>query len=456
MPAGSYNGPMASSFDRRRSVETAKTTAAANASAMAPGKQTLVEAVGPIQRRADSAAASVPASADVGAIARTGVADASAPLPHLGQIQHLFGRHDVSGVRAQVGGTAAEATQAIGASAYATGDRVAFAQAPDLHTAAHEAAHVVQQRAGVHLKGGVGEVNDRYECHADAVADLVVQNRPAEAALDELAGGGSGGTPAVQRKMEFRSGTDYLNIDGAGAHIALTGYQATLREAISMPNEIIVEEGIPKVGTAAYTPDHGMLSGEITIRPLDPAHMNAKNQEYNDRLIAMAHETRHGIDDLTKKVKFRNNDDEKIHTEWRAFATQSAVAWQLAQQGEKVSDRYLLDMASYASKTTFMQPTSKMAETTGSYMRHYKININPSATDIAQFMQDHEDWVDEAIALFNSLKPAQVSPAVAQNLRPAGVNETDWTQMLKAAGWIAGGVATAIIIKLLGSYFGLF
>ena len=26
----------------------------------------------------------------------------------------------------------------------------------DPHTAAHEAAHVVQQRAGVHLKGGVG------------------------------------------------------------------------------------------------------------------------------------------------------------------------------------------------------------------------------------------------------------------------------------------------------------
>mgnify|MGYP002064701929 CR=1 FL=1 len=32
----------------------------------------------------------------------------------------------------------------MGAKAYATGNHVAFQQQPDLHTAAHEAAHVVQ------------------------------------------------------------------------------------------------------------------------------------------------------------------------------------------------------------------------------------------------------------------------------------------------------------------------
>jgi hypothetical protein len=61
---------------------------------------------------------------------------------------------------------------------------VAFAGAPNLHTAAHEAAHVIQQRAGVQLKGGVGEVGDPYERHADAVADAVVQGKSSEALLD--------------------------------------------------------------------------------------------------------------------------------------------------------------------------------------------------------------------------------------------------------------------------------
>ena len=77
---------------------------------------------------------------------------------------------------AHVGGAATAANDAMGAEAYATGNHVAFRAAPDLHTAAHEAAHVVQQRAGVALKGGVGEAGDPYEQHADAVADAATAN----------------------------------------------------------------------------------------------------------------------------------------------------------------------------------------------------------------------------------------------------------------------------------------
>src|SRR6185503_888478 len=79
--------------------------------------------------------------------------------------------------------------------------------APDLHTAAHEAAHVVQQRAGVQLKGGVGEAGDPYERHADAVASLVVQGASAESLLDQFAGPSAGPATAsagahVQRQPD--------------------------------------------------------------------------------------------------------------------------------------------------------------------------------------------------------------------------------------------------------------
>ena len=83
--------------------------------------------------------------------AATGVIGAGDALPHRHTIQELFGRHDVSGINAHVGGAAATASHAIGAEAYATGNHVAFASTPTLHTAAHEAAHVVQQRGGVQL-----------------------------------------------------------------------------------------------------------------------------------------------------------------------------------------------------------------------------------------------------------------------------------------------------------------
>ncbi len=129
--------------------------------------------------------------------AAQGIAGGGGPMPHLVPIQQLFGRHDVSGVEAHVGGGAETASRAIGAEAYATGNHVVFAGPPDLHTAAHEAAHVVQQRAGVQLQGGVGEAGDPYEQHADAVADAVVQGRSAEGLLDRHAGAGPGAAAAT-------------------------------------------------------------------------------------------------------------------------------------------------------------------------------------------------------------------------------------------------------------------
>jgi hypothetical protein len=150
-----------------------------------------------VQRRAAGAGDAV---GDPVAVAQRGVASASSTLPYLERIQQSFGRHDVSHVRVATGGEAAVASAALGASAYAVGDRVAFASTPDLHTAAHEAAHVVQQRGGVQLRDGIdGGAGDAHEWHADAVADKVVRGESAEALLDDYANGGGGSRVAVQR-----------------------------------------------------------------------------------------------------------------------------------------------------------------------------------------------------------------------------------------------------------------
>jgi hypothetical protein len=143
-----------------------------------------------------------PAAADLHASAQRGIATPAMQLPCLEQIQRSFGRHDVSGVKAHVGGDAAASTREMGAQAYATGDHVVLGTGTDLHTVVHEAAHVVQQRAGVQLLDGVGQCGDAYEIHADAVADRVVAGQSAEALLDELAPSGArGGTPSVQRAL---------------------------------------------------------------------------------------------------------------------------------------------------------------------------------------------------------------------------------------------------------------
>lgn len=141
-------------------------------------------------------------AADPHQVAASGVEGGGGQLPHFERIQQLFGRHDVSGVKAHVGGPAAAATQALGAEAYATGNSVAFRDQPSLHTAAHEAAHVVQQRGGgVSLPGGVGKDGDEHERHADQVADKVVAGESAEPLLDQVAGASAdAGSDAVQAR----------------------------------------------------------------------------------------------------------------------------------------------------------------------------------------------------------------------------------------------------------------
>lgn len=146
--------------------------------------------------------------------AERGVAGSGGAFPYLTQIQQSFGRHDISGISAHQDSRAAAAARSIGARAYTTGGHVAFAGAPDLHTAAHEAAHVVQQRGGVQLAGDVGRAGDIYERHADAVAALAVKGSSSEALLDRMAPAGSRAA-AVQRQVVQRTpvGTDFGEFD---------------------------------------------------------------------------------------------------------------------------------------------------------------------------------------------------------------------------------------------------
>jgi hypothetical protein len=125
--------------------------------------------------------------AAVHAAAARGVATTSSALPYADVIQRAFGRHDISVVQAHVGPEAAASAREMGAAAYTTGNHVVLGGSTDLYTVAHEAAHVVQQRGGVHLAGGVGHVGDGYERHADTVANAVVQGRSAEGLLSPYA-----------------------------------------------------------------------------------------------------------------------------------------------------------------------------------------------------------------------------------------------------------------------------
>lgn len=167
---------------------------------------------------------------NVHAAAEQGIASGGGKLPHGDAIQSAFGSHDISAVQAHQGAAAVQATSAMGASAYASGNHVALGQgAGDLHTVAHEAAHVVQQRAGVQLSGGIGQAGDRYEQHADAVADAVVQGKSAEGLLDSMSGSG-GGAQATQKSVQR---------EGPGDAVAQAEWQKQYADTLDSYQDLI-------------------------------------------------------------------------------------------------------------------------------------------------------------------------------------------------------------------------
>jgi hypothetical protein len=213
-------------------------------------------ALPPIQRAGGGRALAFEDPTRVRSAALRGISGGGGPLPHLDRIQSSFGQFDLGKVIAHTDGAARAGAQAMGAQAFAIGNHVAFAGPPSLHTAAHEAAHVVQQQAGVQLEGGVGRVGDPYERHADAVADQVVQGHSAEALLGQFAGQQAlTGTVGVQRSLA-------LDIAGAAAGNFAWSYMKELIAKHSVTELLagllekaclgLIDYGIQVTGVAAY------------------------------------------------------------------------------------------------------------------------------------------------------------------------------------------------------------
>ncbi len=174
----------------------------------------------------------------------------------------------------------------MGASAYATGNQVAFAGQPDLHTAAHEAAHFVQQRQGVQLYGGVGVVGDVYERQADAVADAVVAGKSAAGLL----GGPSRGASTAKATQCFNG----LSIPQANQPRPAVASQSTreVDESTAVePTLATTEPEYVRSGTETLSPTHFRIWGFVTGSTTPPAGSSAVLDALADLAAADNHGT---------------------------------------------------------------------------------------------------------------------------------------------------------------------
>jgi hypothetical protein len=155
---------------------------------------------------------------------------APVPLPFGDQLQRAFGpKHDLQTIRAHVGPEAAAASRVLGAHAYASGSDVVFGGTPTVAGAAHEATHVIQQRAGVVPEGLAGARAENLEREADAVADRVAGGHPAADLLDHYEP--QRATPAATLQRDALSGAAPLDA-------ASTGVVGAVLAALSKPDAI--------------------------------------------------------------------------------------------------------------------------------------------------------------------------------------------------------------------------
>ncbi|HEY4244389.1 MAG TPA: DUF4157 domain-containing protein [Kofleriaceae bacterium] len=131
--------------------------------------------------------------------ARAAADRVTGPLPHAERLQQAFGEHDLSSVHAAVGGEGGAHAEQLGAEAYTNGERIAFRREPDVWLAAHEAAHVVQQRRGVTPSPTTPRARDPHEQEADAVADAVAGGGSVEHLLGAPGHANAEHRDAVQR-----------------------------------------------------------------------------------------------------------------------------------------------------------------------------------------------------------------------------------------------------------------
>ncbi|HEX7836944.1 MAG TPA: DUF4157 domain-containing protein [Kofleriaceae bacterium] len=189
-------------------------------------------------------------------------------LPHLDSVQRAFGHHDISHVRAHLGDQASTASARLGARAFTTGNDVVFRGQPDVQLVAHEAAHVIQQRAGAGPDGGVGHAGDRFEQHADRVADAVGRGESAEALLDEYA------APAT---VSPRGPVQRL-VDANPPSILVGAYDASPLTSIpplGNPDDIGSKQSMPRA--KAVTVPNGAQTFLTKARSIDPAGLQAVN-----------------------------------------------------------------------------------------------------------------------------------------------------------------------------------
>jgi len=231
---------------------------------------------------------------------------------------------------------------------------VALPGSADLHTAAHEAAHVVQAAEGVHASGGLAGDDLALERHADAVADAVEEGRSAEGLLDRPPRGAGGGTPTVQRIISV-SGSYYTRPDTNKLKLLNSGQQQSLQLALddrTQKHDFAKEDDI----YAFFGGDNGKAP---KTTPIDNNQLQGAQKRKNDEAFDRNTER---IGELTDSTAFHDLPKGQLPV-WKTMDGPEGLVFKRNEERKKHELRVRkekkdVNKLSNATLTTYQEKTS--------------------------------------------------------------------------------------------------
>lgn len=216
----------------------------------------------------------------------------------------------------------------------------------------------------------------------------------------------------AQTKLQFESGTEYL--DASNHSIPYEAFNKVQNKAAflySDHGDLTFQTGDTGGGAAFFRPSSDLsIDGDIVVKPISEQALSDKTTGYHDRLVEVTHETHHAIDHCEDLDLKNGSYTDKIISEFRTFAVQSALAAQIHGAGKSVSDKYTdwqqsldpdIRRRGDNSKDGFA-PGNKMFETIKSYLTIYsKKEHNDRETQ--QFINDNQGELDRALNIYHSL-----------------------------------------------------
>lgn len=281
---------------------------------------------------------------DVVRTAAAGVRGAGAPLPHLEALQQSFGHHDLGHLRGYRDEGAARAAAAIGARAYAFGDRIAFADAnPTVEVVAHEVAHSLQQAAGVQLAGGVGRAGDAYEAQAEAIGAAAGRGERVAELLAPPAPGGA------------RRGVQRMNVDAQTAK----DIKKRIKDRKGTAVEVNVDDRY-----YSFRRDKALIAAGVASMADDPK-FEAEAERFEARIGSLAYnhakskavcKTASGkvLKYIDEKYKDSQNSLQKIDAELSSFGIDQA-GWSGAVGKSAAAIRSVLEKGSVSEQVAHVE-----------------------------------------------------------------------------------------------------